>query len=441
MGYARQVLLTVGVRMLLIPLGLLYAVVTARWLGPEHFGVLVSIATLLGVVGQLGNLGYGVAITRFVASRDDLAPGLFANGRWIGAATGIAAIGLVALTSRLVPEAFGAVPRTLLLVAALTLPFTLAAAHFQALVLGRQRIATYNAMEVLDRVAQLALALVVLVALGLGLRALVVGLVVVAGLQSVVYHVVLWPDSRRLAPDPGALRRMIGFSGRAYLTCLLSFLVLRSDILLLNALAGAEQTGLYGIAVRAADFLLLLPAVAGALLFPRIARDESRESAAFTAAVVRHMALLMTAALAGLAVTAPLIVTVLFGADYGPAVVSIWVLLPGAWCMALQGVLSNDLAGRDYPLFLPVAWSAMLAINVLLNFWWIPRFGHVGAALSSAVVYLGAFVLMTGYWRRRFPEVLRRDLFVLRRGEWRALLGHLRAAVDPRRSTRRTPPA
>jgi O-antigen/teichoic acid export membrane protein len=43
------------------------------------------------------------------------------------------------------------------------------------------------------------------------------------------------------------------------------------------------------------------------------------------------------------------------------------------------------------------------AVNIALNFWLVPRWGMVGAAVSSAASYLVLFVGMTLYAQRVFP--------------------------------------
>ena len=68
MGYIRQLLATFLVRILLIPVGLLFAVITARWLGPAELGLFAAIGTALLVATQLANLGLPFAATRAAAA-------------------------------------------------------------------------------------------------------------------------------------------------------------------------------------------------------------------------------------------------------------------------------------------------------------------------------------------------------------------------------------
>jgi O-antigen/teichoic acid export membrane protein len=102
-------------------------------------------------------------------------------------------------------------------------------------------------------------------------------------------------------------------------------------------------------------------------------------------------------------------------------VIPLWILLPGALCMAVQSILGNDLAGRDYPMAIVWIWTALLITNVALNLIWIPRYGIAGAAASSTVAYVLSLFLMGRYWLERFPEVRAIDLFLIRADDLRSL--------------------
>ena len=355
---------------------------------------------------------------------------MIANARWIGGLTGVLAIAVLAVFYATLPSAFGEVPRNLMLVAALALPLGFASSQFQSVLLGRQRVREYNFMEAMDRILSLGVAAVVLVMMGLGLPTLVLMTVVIAVVNYMAYHVVLWPASSRLLPDPGLIRSMGAFTGKAYVGSLLSFLVLRSDILLINGMLGPDATGLYSVAVRPIDFLLLLPAVSGTLLFPRIAATGGdRESAGFTAKVARHITFVMLVACASLAAVAWWVVPALFGSDYRGSVLPLWILVPGAFFVAVQSILGNDLAGRDYPRAILWIWSALLITNVGLNVLWIPRYGIAGAAASSTVAYTFSLVMMGRYWLKRFPEIRAADLIRLRPDELRDLVATLKRTM------------
>jgi O-antigen/teichoic acid export membrane protein len=246
----------------------------------------------------------------------------------------------------------------------------------------------------------------------------------------VLYERLVGPKQHHLRPDFRLLATLRGVSMRAYITSLLSFLVLRSDLILVFDFLGAASTGVYSVAVQFADLLLVLPGAIGTLLFPRVAASPSAESAAFTALVCRHTALVVAGGCLVVAAVIPWAIPALFGSAFAGAVPCLWILLPGVFCMSLEGILANDLAGRDYPAFLPWIWLALLTTNVVLNLLWLPTFGIVGAAAASTVAYSLSLALVARYWLRRFPSIRARSLLFLEASEVRALGGRVKAALS-----------
>lgn len=430
MGFGRQVVFTYLLRILLIPLGVVNAVIVARWLGPVGQGVFAALGAFVAIAAMFGSLGLATATTRTAAADPSKTPALLANARLTGMVTGGLTLAVLVAARWLLPdEAFGRIAPWLVALAGLALPFSLTSSQFQAVLLGRGRIRAYNGIEASDRMALLAASLVLLVGLGLDVVALVAATTVWAMAKLVVHHGLLWPASTRARPDLGLLRRMGSVSSRAYLTSLLSFLILRSDVVLVNALLGSAPTGIYSVAVRLAEYVLVLPGAVGTLLFPRIAARDDTSSAGFTALVSRHTAIAITVSCGGLMVVGPWLVRWLFGEPYADGAVPLMILLPGVWCISMQSILSNDLAGRDYPRVLPAVWAVALVLNVSLNLWWIPLFGIVGAAAASSVAYAVSFAAITTYWLRRFPAVRPSGLFVIRLEELRAAPHRLRRAL------------
>ena len=427
MGFARRVSLTLLLRIAFVPLALVQAAIVARWLGPDGQGLFAATGSWIAIAAMFGTLGLPAAVTAFAAADEGRTAALLANARFTGIVAGCATILVIASIGSALPAALGAVPLSLLLLAALALPFNFGSSQFQALLLGRQRVRAFNIMDAAERLFLLSGTLLLLPGLGQGVRGLIALTVALALVRHVVFQVLLRPDSRRFRPDFPLLRRMTTFSAKAYVVSLLSFLVLRSDLVLINGMLGARATGLYSLAVSGADFLLILPGAIGTLLFPRVAAAGNEGSALFTAKVCRHAAFAVGLACLVTAVGGFWAIRWIFGEAYLGSAVPLWVLLPGVWCMALQLILSNDLAGRDYPAFMIAIWSVVLFVNVGLNILWLPKIGIVGAAASSTIAYALALTLTARYWLRRFPAVRLRDLVVVRADELRALAARLGA--------------
>lgn len=432
MGFARQVLLTYGLRLVLLPAGLANAILIARYLGPEGQGTFSAVTTYVGIAGILAGLGLGAAATRAAAMRPGGAQALAANARISGSLLGIAGAAGLGVLRLLAPDAFDRVPIGVLLLGAVALPFNLAASQLQGILLGLGRIRPFNAVEVLDRLLLLTGSVVLLAGFGLGVRELVAATALFAIVRLATLHALLGTRGFRLAGDAGLLRETAIVSSRAYAATILSFLVLRSDIALIQGMLGTAATGVYAVAVQITDLLLVLPGAVGSLLFPRVAAGGSASNPAFTAKVCRLAAAATASGCLAAAVAAGLGIVPVFGEPYHDAIRCVWVLLPGVLCVALQGILANDLAGRDYPVFIPAMWIALLAVNVGLNVALLPRLGIVAAAWSSTIAYAGSLAAMAAYWLRRFPGIGLGGLFVLRRDDLIEVAASLRRAVAAR---------
>ena len=430
-GFARQVLFTYFLRICLIPLGVLNAVIIARWLGPAGQGIFAAIGAYVATAARCGTFGLPQAMGKLAASRPHKVGALAANARITGAAAGLATMATLLVLRWTMPHAFAHVPFEFLVIGALALPFNLIAAQFQALLLGLGRVRPFGFMEALERIGLFLTSAVLLAGFGVGVEALVIAVTLLAIVKLVLYERLVVPGRHYLRPDFRLLASLRGVSIRGYITSLLAFLVLRSDIMLVVGLLGASSTGVYSVAVQFADVLLLLPGAIGTLLFPRIAAAPSEGAAVFTALVCRHTALLVAAACLAVAAVSPWVIPALFGSAFEAAVPCLWILLPGVFCAALEEILANDLAARDYPASLPWIGLAGLTTNVVLSLLLLPTLGIAGAAVSSTVANSLSLALVARYWLCRFPSVRGRSLLFLEAGEVRAFRATMNAALFP----------
>jgi PST family polysaccharide transporter len=136
---------------------------------------------------------------------------------------------------------------------------------------------------------------------------------------------VLWAfAAQRPRPrfSPGAFRALIGFGARSTLVMLVFFSIQRVFVIGVGSMLGASAAGYVTLAFRCVD--MLRDVAAGAILqlslpvFSRLQEDRKALERHFSAAVELSAAA-MFPVFAGLAVTAPEIVTLLFGAKWLPA--------------------------------------------------------------------------------------------------------------------------
>jgi O-antigen/teichoic acid export membrane protein len=426
-GFRGQVTMTLAARGAMVGVGLLSSVVTARWLGPDGRGLLATLSVITGLALQFGNPGLHAGNVYVVARRPERTAGVLGNTLMVSVMAGVLGAVVACAAALLRPAWFPGIPFALVGLTAAVLPFQFMTFLLQNTLLGMQRTFAFNVFEVANKVVTSAALFVWLIVFGggaPGAAVLFAAMAVLCGTTSVWYCGRVVPFGWRF--DRALFSEMIRYGGRVYLSCLLGFLLIRSDMLLVNYFLGTGEAGVYSIAVQIADTILLLPVTVGMILLPRIAGTAEERQDEVTARVLRHTALLLGGLCLAAAIAVGPVVRLLYGEAFEGAILATRLLLPGVLALGLNGVLMNHFGGRGMP---PVtAWSPLLGlvVNVALNLVMVPRYGIAGASLTSSLAYglMFAASLTAFLWGGRVGF---RESLVFGGNDLRMLLGARRA--------------
>lgn len=170
----------------------------------------------------------------------------------------------------------------------------------------------------------------------------------------------------------------------------------RVDISMLGWLASADSVGYYANAHKVLNIVSALASAVSAVFLPRLSREFGQAGYEKTAAAgLRAVLILAVPGCVGLWLVAEDLVVVLFGGEFLPAatvlrILSALVLLKGLNDSLCYQVLIS--AGQERAL--TAAYLLAGAANAGLNGLLIPRFGHGGAAVASAVGELVVMALL-----------------------------------------------
>ncbi|MFN8556266.1 MAG: oligosaccharide flippase family protein [Dehalococcoidia bacterium] len=175
----------------------------------------------------------------------------------------------------------------------------------------------------------------------------------------------------------------------------------RFDIVLLAALASADQLSLYAPATRIQDALYFIPSALGAIALPIFARGAQRaeEAVPLAPTLARFIVLGLLAGLplaVGLTLTAGAVLPLVLGPEYVGAAPATRIMVWSLPVSVIGAPLLAALAARGHAAATTQAFAVAFMVAIALHLALDPVWGATGAAVAG-VLRDGAN-LLTGAW-------------------------------------------
>jgi len=282
-------------------------------------------------------------------------------------------------------------------VAFVALPIALSATFTTAIVMGRQAVRWYAAVNIAYPIATAVLLVLVLGGLGPSVMGAIAVYLIASSIQAIGFLV----GARRVSADNAgaesvSYRELFLYGLRIYPSSLTGYFSYRADGYLIAFLlvAPSAQLGYYSMAVGLAEMVFFFPNAVSTLFFPHVAgspRDESDRQVG----MVSRVTLLVTGAF-GLALipAATILIWVVLPA-FGPALPALLVLLPGVVALSLAKVVGGYVTGIGRPEINSYVSFVAFIVNIVANVLLIPRLGIVGASAASLISYSLTSLLLT----------------------------------------------
>ncbi len=371
---------------------LIMTIVAARLLDPADFGLFTLALLVVNLFDYMKDLGVGAALVQSPGEWERLAP------------TGLtlsAVFGVVAGVSLAVFAPFGAhvvhQPGLTPLIRVLAIGLTISA--FSAIPAARLR----RDLDFRQRIwpeflgsAVKAVLTIVLAATGHGVWSLVYGQLAGTVLTTILYWVVA---RTRVAFgfDRRQARNLIRYGSALTGVALLSFAMFNMDYLFIGMRRGDEQLGLYTLAYRLPDLLVLaLCNVISEVLFSSLSRlQDARErlSEHFLEVMAVTMALSAPISVA-LATVAPAVIDTLYGPQYAGAAPVLVVLSVYGLLFSVSWHAGDVFKAIGRPTLLLGTGSARLVLMVG-PVWWAAGHSIVMVALMLVAVECALFAVNT----------------------------------------------
>jgi O-antigen/teichoic acid export membrane protein len=385
------------------PLALGLVVIQGRFLAPEGRGTFVLAVLTVSIFSRLlSQLGIAVANRMGHPEWDEPQELHALTNRALGIAVVLGLLGAAAIVAiGAVTPSVGAATAA---IAAVALVPNVIWQTASGILLGLERIRAWNYVQIASPLLTVLGTLVLVVALGGGVRAALVAWTaahyVTAAIALYLTRDVWRPF--RLGPlldgPSQTLVRLALTMGALQVIALIGY---RAELFVLEALKGVDAVGIYSIANQAAESMwLIAAAIATAITAPVVHASEAEAVALIRRSLGKSL-LYTLAAGAVVAATAPFVIRFALGADFRGATKPLLLLLPGAVAYAPVQVLVVYLSVRRGQARLSLAAGLVAtAVTVALSFPLISAYGAAGAAAASATGYAAGAVLAWVLFRR-----------------------------------------
>ena len=207
------------------------------------------------------------------------------------------------------------------------------------------------------------------------------------------YHVKLRPKF-----DWSVIKPLLPRASLLVVSSFFGLAIYNADLIFLRAFRDRSTVGYYAAAYTLISFLVNLGTAYSMSLLPtltRLAKTPAEQNSLYHSAVAQVFALGFPIAVGG-ALLAPKIIGLFFGHEYAPSTLPLQILF---WAVPLAVLRDVPIVamlsrGREDAIFRLTGWAA--ALNLLLNFMLIPRFGMTGAAVATVVTE--AVRMVIAFW-------------------------------------------
>lgn len=386
--YFKNTFLLVSEKIFRLVFSVFVGIWIARYLGPEVFGKLNYLTSIVGLLGVIGSLGLdSIIVGEFVNTKDP--------SRIIQTALLLKFVGflifviLIFIFSKL----FSIEGSSLffLLVLSTTIffqAFNVFEMYFQSKILGK-----YIALSNVIALSLVSLFRIYLIYSKSTLFFFILAIV----LESIIlalFYIYLATKNRLLnksifqIPQSDLAKKLLKNSWPLLLSSLVIMIYMRIDQILIKEYLGESQLGIYSAALRLSEGWYFLPTVVASSLYPAILNAKNTDSDLYRLRLEKLFVILIWGAiLIALIVSfsSTYIVDILYGNKYEGAssvlTIHIW-----ASVFVFGGVAANCwVLAENLQKYVNYFLVTGLILNVVLNIVFIPRYGLVGSAFATLI--------------------------------------------------------
>ena len=262
--------------------------------------------------------------------------------------------------------------------------------------LGKEKVATYNWLFLIQILTQVSMMAVLIFALNLRTaKALLYSQLCGYSLATLIGWILLFPRLKRDGGEPlkDSLKEMLHYGAFMQLSTLVSTLNKRLSLYLLNTHCDEKSIGVYASGTQVTEGVNIVGQSIGLVAFSSLSNTEKEERASQLTLRFMKVAILLT-------FTALFVICLLpteffewvFSGEFADIRTVILLMAPGIVFFSAHTILANYFSGTGQPKYNLYASLIGLSVTLVSAFVLIPMLGIRGAAITTTLTYSALFV-------------------------------------------------
>lgn len=367
-------------------LDLVVLVYLSRYLGITGYGIYTFVFTYIFFFGILANLGIQKILIRELATQKKDAGKIVGNAIIIKFILSTIAI----LLSLLIINILNYPQETRILVyfASLTLLFLALEDSFSAYFLSTLEAKYAIASSISGKVVSTALVLGIIY-FKMDLLYIVISFII----SSIVYLYVSFRFSQKffkleLKWDTIIIKRLFKSSIPLAITQVLGVIYYRIDVIMLSLMKTFSDVGLYAAAYKITEAMNIIPLAIGQSIFPLMSKYHLTSKESLAELYERSILIVMIIGLPiaiGTTVLSEKIILLIYGQKFLFSATALSILVWAEFMIFFRPTLNNIVIAMNKEKIIPYIAGAMAVLNVIMNLLIIPKYGYLGASVTTFI--------------------------------------------------------
>lgn len=388
-----NILLTLASKTLTALTIMIIIIIFARSFGPEGIGILTLIVLISGVAFIFGNLGIDNANVYYLSSKKDSIKQTFYNTLIQSLALSLLMIIIFLLFFALNHNIVGSLKFIYFALALGYIPFVFLERLLQSIFIGKQDFKSFSFPLIYSKLFTLSSIIVSIYIFKTNLFLTVLIFLIANMILPIWYLAILIKENGlKMSFDKNIFKKNFYFGIKAYLIATMCFLVLRSDLYILNIFHGLKEVGFYSVATNFFDGINLITVSLALVLFPKMSQDSKQSYKVLFYGLKLSLILIVPIVLFIAFISKPLIIF-LFGGAFLPAIIPFFILAIALIFWSMTIIINQYFASQGIPNYLILLWFFGFLLNLFLNILYIPKFGMMAAAISSLLTYFLLWII------------------------------------------------